>query len=64
MLGQQAIKDKVASNPNLIMAKAHTIALKSKGMNLREITEQFKMKGFKTSMGNKYYPMSKVRLLK
>jgi DNA invertase Pin-like site-specific DNA recombinase len=62
LLGQQAIKAKKDSNPNLIKAKAFAYVLKKAGSNLTEITEQLNNNGFKTSRGNRYHLMSTRRL--
>lgn len=62
LLGQQAIKAKKHSNPNLIKAKAFASVLKKGGSNLTEITEQLNKNGFKTSRGNMYHLMSARRL--
>ncbi len=62
LLGQQAIKAKKDSNPNLIKAKAFADVLKKAGSNLTSITEQLNKNGFKTSRGNRYHLMSTRRL--
>jgi DNA invertase Pin-like site-specific DNA recombinase len=62
LLGQQAIKSKKHSNPNLIKAKAFASVLKKAGSNLTNITEQLNNNGFKTSQGKSYHLMSTRRL--
>jgi len=64
LLGQIAIQERVASNPNLIKARAFANALKSAGQSLTQITEQLNSNGFKTSRGNNYHLMSTSRLFK
>lgn len=62
--GQQAIQDRVASNPNLMKAKAFAISLKTGGKNGVQITAMLNEHGFKTSTGKEYHHTQTMRLLK
>lgn len=61
-MGQDAIKQKKESNPNLKPAKAFATALKDSGLNFVQITNLLNKNGFKTSTGKKYLHTSTRRL--
>jgi DNA invertase Pin-like site-specific DNA recombinase len=64
LMGQQAIKDRVAKNENLKKAKAFASSLKENGLNCVQITALLNENGFKTSRGKEYHHTSTLRLFK